>query len=644
MLSLNTLQNIKPSPLQLLDISYIIVLLPLLLIVKIPMLVFGFLALVLIKLHKNPANPFVIFGVFILGIFALFLSLYGAFSFQGLSRLKLFLELLIYILIVVVAMQRLTRVINFYLLLSPILFLALSLFFFQGIIMLVYVIFEIFFLLWMILSHRMHSDLVESFRASMVMFMYSLPWVVLLFIFFPRISFEHPSYGFRGEIVRHTGHDGTMFLDNKSLLVPSNRVVMEIGFEDAIPPLGTLYFRGSTLYVDKKDHWEPLPKFVDRGKSSYYRDTNAQIKYKVTLYPTNKKWLYLLDMPSYATKNSKLDRDLITTVKKTINEPIYYQATSNLSDRFKDQMNRYTYKVTTNFDRNSNPIAYRKSLKIKNSIEDKEKRAKAIIRLFQEQNLTYSLRISSLDLNNSTDDFLFSQKYGYCVHFASSFVTMARMADIPSRIVTGYKSDRSNSLNNYLPVREKDAHAWAELYIKGEWRRYEATSTASIIETTTEEEENQTDTAKNQAKINLYLMYIKYKVETWILYYSNIRQLQLLKYAKDNPKFILYFTLSILAMILSTFMIISYFRRPSCGHIALCMLNPLLKRLKEKGYKRAKDETLHQYLYRYSRDNPNNNYIEEIDRYYEKIYYGGDESKETIKRLKKLVQDSVKMV
>ena len=606
------------------------------------MLVFGFLALVLIKLHKNPANPFVIFGVFIVGLLALFLSLYGAFSFQGLSRLKLFLELLIYILIVVVAMQRLTRVINFYLLLSPILFLALSLFFFQGITMLIYVIFEIFFLLWMILSHRMHSDLVESFRVSMVMFMYSLPWVVLLFIFFPRISFEHPSYGFRGEVVRHTGHDGTMFLDNKSLLVPSNRVVMEVGFEDAVPPLGTLYFRGSTLYVDAKDHWEPLPKFIDRGKRPYYRDTDAQIKYKVTLYPTNKKWLYLLDMPSLPTKNSKLDRDLISTVKKNIDEPIYYQATSNLSDRFRDQMNRYTYKVTTNFDKNSNPIAYSKSLKIRQTIADKEKRAKAIIRLFQEQNLTYSLRVSSLDLNNSTDDFLFSQRYGYCVHFASSFVTMARMADIPSRIVTGYKSDRSNSLNNYLPIREKDAHAWAELYIQGEWRRYDPTSTASIIEVTTEEEKSQTDTAKNQAKMNLYLMYIKYKVETWILYYSNVRQLQLLKYAQDNPKFILYFTLSILAMILSTFMIISYFRRPACGHIALCTLQPLLKKLKKNGYKRAKDETLHQYLQRYGEDNPQNSAIKEIDRYYEKIYYGGDSSKDTLKEFKRVISESLK--
>ena len=605
------------------------------------MLVFAFLALVLIKLHKNPAKPIVIMGVFILGIFALFLSQYGAFSFHGLSRLKLFLELLVYILVIVVSMQRLTRVVNFYLLISPILLLALSLFFFHGMMMLIYVIFEIFFLLWMILSHRMGSNLVDSFRASMVMFMYSLPWVVVLFIFFPRISFEHPNYGFRGEVVRHTGHDGTMFLDNKSLLVPSNRIVMEVGFEDAVPPIGTLYFRGSILYIDKKDHWEPLPSYIKRDNQYYYSNQEPKISYKVTLYPTNKKWLYLLDMPSFAVKKASLDKDLISQVKKNIDEPIYYQATSSLSDHYTTQLDRYIYKVTTQFDTNSNRKAYKEAIKIKNSTNDSEKRAKAIIKLFQEQNLTYSLKIGSLDLNNSTDSFLFKQKYGYCVHFASSFVTMARMVGIPSRVVTGYKSDRSNSINNYLPVREKDAHAWAELYIKGAWRRYEATSTASIIEADENTDTNQTQTAKNQEKLNLYLMYIKYKVETWILYYSNIRQLQLLKYAKENPQFVLFFILSILVLVLATFVIISYFRRPICGDIALCTIQPLLKHLKKIGYKRERDETLHQYLQRYAEDNPNNKYILEIDRYYEKIYYGEDKSKESVQALKRVVREAI---
>ncbi len=223
------------------------------------MLIFVLIVFLLLFFKQTPAKNLLIFFVFLLGVLAVYLSLYGAFSFRGLSRLKLFIELLIYVLLVVVTMQRLTRKINFYLLISPFLFLALSLFFYHGMLMLIYVIFEIFFLLWMILAHRMEGDLLEAFRSSMVMFMYSLPWVVVLFIFFPRISFEHATYGFKGETVKRMGHDGTMYLDGNAQLVPSERIVMEVGFDRQIPSPSTLYFRGSILYIDKKDHWEPMP-------------------------------------------------------------------------------------------------------------------------------------------------------------------------------------------------------------------------------------------------------------------------------------------------------------------------------------------------------------------------------------------------
>ncbi len=228
MLSLKPLQDIKLSPLGLLDIAYVIVLLPLMLILKVPMLIFSFMVLALLFFKKTPAHKYLIVFVFLMGILALFLSLYGVFSFRGLSRLKLFLELLVYILLIVVSMQRLTREINFYLLLSPVLFLALSLFFFHGIVMLSYVIFEIFFLLWLVLAHRMGGDMIESFRASMVKFMYSLPWVDVLFNYLPRISFDHANYGFNGETVHRLGHDGTMYLDRNALLVPSDRIVMVV--------------------------------------------------------------------------------------------------------------------------------------------------------------------------------------------------------------------------------------------------------------------------------------------------------------------------------------------------------------------------------------------------------------------------------
>ena len=402
-------QRTKFSPLALLDMAYIVILLPLLLQLKVPMLVFVFMVLVILFFKKSPAKNSLIIFIFIMGILALYLSLYGAFSFRGLSRLKLFLELLVYILIVVVSMQRLTRIINFYLLISPMLFLALSLFFYHGIYMLVYVVFEIFFLLWMVLSERMEGDILEGFRSSMVMFMVSLPWVVLLFIFFPRISFDHASYGFKGETMQRMGHDGTMHLDSKALLVPSDRIVMEVGFDKEIPSSDQLYFRGSILYIDKTDHWEPLPSYIKRENKLYYTAEGTNIDYKVTLYPTQKQWIYLLDMPSMTVKKATVDRDLVSTLEKPIKEPLHYAASSSLSPRFHDLLDSYTLKMSSAFSKEKNPQTYREAQKLKKAYPSAEKRAKALVTFFQDQSLTYSLKPEPLDINHSTDSFLFDK-------------------------------------------------------------------------------------------------------------------------------------------------------------------------------------------------------------------------------------------
>ena len=640
MRSLLNWHNTKHPPLRLLDMAYVVVLLPLLLSLKVPMLVFLFTVILILSFKKSPANNYWVLFIFLFGALAVYLSMYGAFSFRGLSRLKLFIELLIYLLLVVVSMQRVTHKINFYLIISPFLFLALSLFFYHGMLMLVYVVFEVFFLLWMILAHRMGGNLVESFRSSMVMFMYSLPWVVILFIFFPRISFEHANYGFKGETIQRMGHDGTMHVDSKALLVPSDRIVMEVGFEKEIPSANHLYFRGSTLYKDNKNHWEALPIYLKRENKFFYETEGEKVSYKVTLYPTQKRWLYLLDMPSEAVEDSILDPDLITTVEKPIKETIHYAAHSSLNHKYHDIPDDTILDIATSYDIHSNPKTLKAATKIMENYTTDQERANAIVNFFKQQTLTYTLKPNPLDLNNSTDSFLFDQRLGYCVHFASSFVTMARMAGIPARVVTGYKADLSNAVENYIAVKERDAHAWAELYIDEHWIRVESTSTAASIEAESQALLNR-DTKENHEifkKINLYLMYIKYQVETWILYYSHIRQLQLLDYAKKNPEFVIKFVTALLMLILFVYLTIRYFKKPVFTSKALEILQPLLKRMHKEGYIREEKETLHQYFRRYVTQNPSMDQVNDIDKLYEEITYGNDHSKATLERLKKMIK------
>ena len=61
------------------------------------------------------------------------------------------------------------------------------------------------------------------------------------------------------------------------------------------------------------------------------------------------------------------------------------------------------------------------------------------------------------------DDFLFDAKRGYCEFFASAYVTLARLAEIPARLVGGYYGGEYNQFGGYYLVTEDTAHVWVEV-------------------------------------------------------------------------------------------------------------------------------------------------------------------------------------
>jgi transglutaminase-like putative cysteine protease len=62
------------------------------------------------------------------------------------------------------------------------------------------------------------------------------------------------------------------------------------------------------------------------------------------------------------------------------------------------------------------------------------------------------------------DHFLFTAREGWCEQVASSLVVMARVNGIPARLVTGYVPGEAKPLTGTYVVRERDAHAWAEVW------------------------------------------------------------------------------------------------------------------------------------------------------------------------------------
>ncbi|MFQ5932524.1 MAG: DUF3488 and DUF4129 domain-containing transglutaminase family protein, partial [Nitrospiraceae bacterium] len=86
------------------------------------------------------------------------------------------------------------------------------------------------------------------------------------------------------------------------------------------------------------------------------------------------------------------------------------------------------------------------------------------IKQYLRGNYRYSLDVGMSASASPIEDFLFTRKTGYCEHYATAMVVLLRTLGIPARLATGFLPGEWNDFGNYYTVRQRDAHAWVEVY------------------------------------------------------------------------------------------------------------------------------------------------------------------------------------
>jgi transglutaminase-like putative cysteine protease len=82
---------------------------------------------------------------------------------------------------------------------------------------------------------------------------------------------------------------------------------------------------------------------------------------------------------------------------------------------------------------------------------------------------------------DSIDWFLFDLRKGFCNYYASAEVVLLRSLGIPARFAVGYAQGERQPDGRYV-VRQKDAHAWPEVYFTGlGWVEFEPTSSQPLL-------------------------------------------------------------------------------------------------------------------------------------------------------------------
>jgi hypothetical protein len=113
----------------------------------------------------------------------------------------------------------------------------------------------------------------------------------------------------------------------------------------------------------------------------------------------------------------------------------------------------------------------------------------AVIRHFR-ANYTYLLGLDAPSDRDKLTYFLLEASSGYCEYFASGAAMLLRLADVPTRYVTGFLVTKKGSAADTWVARNMDAHAWVEAWDreKNQWTIVEATVGQELAATSLDEQ------------------------------------------------------------------------------------------------------------------------------------------------------------
>jgi transglutaminase-like putative cysteine protease len=318
-------------------------------------------------------------------------------------------------------------------------------------------------------------NLRKRLRIAVTLLLQAIPLSLLLFVLFPRV--QGPLWGMPRDAFASSGLSDTMSPGSLSKLSLSEAVAFRVTYSDRVPARDQMYWRGPVLWDYDGTTWT-------RGRYTTMKkpqldDASAPIDYTVTLEPHDKRWLFALDMPTQLSIPANFAADNLVLSQNPVISRLRYTATSQLSYRANvDELPQLLARALA-LPRGYNPQAHRLAEQWTSQYVDPAAIVNVALAYFNQQKFEYTLEPPLLGMN-SVDDFLFTTRQGFCEHYAGAFVFLMRAAGIPARVVTGYQGGELNELGGYYILRQSDAHAWAEVWLKDRgWVRVDPTAAIS---------------------------------------------------------------------------------------------------------------------------------------------------------------------
>lgn len=306
----------------------------------------------------------------------------------------------------------------------------------------------------------------------------ALPIALLFFVLFPRIP--GPLWGLPADSsAGRTGLSDSMSPGDISSLAQSDEVAFRVRFTGEPPPNAELYWRGPVLVTFDGTRWTPRERLPSLKLDALLPHPDA-LAYEIQLEAHGRDYLPALErvtqpLPSDATmvfdytlssSSPVLDARLLRLQSLPENHP------AARLDAQVDPRRLFAYRQ---LPRDRNPQTRDLARRWFNESNNPETYIRRVLQHFRVEAFRYTLNPGLLTRPDRIDEFLFTQRAGFCEHYAASFVVLMRAAGIPARVVTGYQGAERNG--DYYIVRQSDAHAWAEVWLEGVgWRRIDPTA------------------------------------------------------------------------------------------------------------------------------------------------------------------------
>ena len=304
---------------------------------------------------------------------------------------------------------------------------------------------------------------------------YAVPAGLALFLLFPRV--QGPLWGLPQDLnTGTTGLSDTMAPGSLSRVAQNDAIAFRAEFSGTPPPPRARYWRGPVLWDFDGRAWHAAQGMLLANRDPV--EGGGEYRYVVTLEAHQRTWLFALETAASLPERARFSDDGQVISLAPVRARLRYEMTSITAPRPDARESGFRLRRALRLPEGFNPRARALAAEWRAGAATELDVLARAIAFFRDSGYVYTLEPPLLG-RDSVDEFLFSTRSGFCEHFASAFVFLMRAAGVPSRVVTGYQGGDPNPIDKLLTVRQSDAHAWAEVFLRERgWVRVDPTALA----------------------------------------------------------------------------------------------------------------------------------------------------------------------